>query len=197
MIYLNQLDYPDMAYLHDTSNPNGPRHGNVAKSGCGLCSACMMVDRLTAKKLPLEEAVRLSEENGCNTIPGTRMIYLGPVLAERYNLTFAKSKSMEAVVTCLQRGGCVIINVGGDHDDHKGVFSKVGHYITAISWDGEELCILDPSWKEEKFKQPHALGKVREDYPFLYCKPEVIEADTANRETPFYLFERKMPVEEE
>ena len=197
MIYLNQLDYPDMPYLFDTSNPNGPWYGNVAKSGCGLCSACMMVDRLTAKKLPLEEAVRLSEENGANTIPGTRMIYLGPVLAEKYNLTFAKSKSMEDVIACLMKGGCVIINVGGDHDDYKGVFSKVGHYITAISWDGEELCILDPSWKEEKFKQPHALGKVREDYPFLYCKPEVIEADTTNRETPFYLFERKKPVEEE
>ena len=193
MLYLNQLDHPDMPYLHGTSLPDGPVHGNVAKSGCGLCCACMMVDRLTAKKLPLEEAVKLSEENGCNVIRGTRMIYMGPILAEKYNLTFAATGSTEEMLACLRRGGCAIINVSGDHDDHKGVFAKGGHYIIAIAWDGEELCILDPSWREEKFKQEHALGKVREAYPFLYCTVGVIEADTKNRQTPYYLFERKMP----
>ena len=94
MVYLNQKGYPHIHYMHGTSTGGVPKkYRNVGTSGCGLCSACMMVDRLTAKKLPLEEAVRLSEENGCNTLPGTRMRYLGPILAEKYNLTFAKSKS--------------------------------------------------------------------------------------------------------
>ena len=194
MVYLNQKGYPHIHYMHGTSTGGVPKkYRNVGTSGCGLCSACMMVDRLTTQKLEIEEAVRLSEDNGANITAGTRMAILGPVLAEKYSLTFEMTKSTEKVVDCLQRGGCVIINVGGDHDDYKGVFSNGGHYIMAVSTDGETICTLDPSWTSSKMHTPEREGKVLEDPPFLYCSLKVLEEDTANRETPFYLFMRKKP----
>ena len=85
----------------------------------------------------------------------------------------------------------MIINVGGNHDDYIGVYSHVGHYILAIAYDGQELCILDPSYKDGKYEVEGRQGKVRVDYPFTYCDPQCIIDDTQNRETPFYLFWRK------
>ncbi len=194
MQYLNQLGFPHIRYIHGTSVEGfSKRYHNVGTSGCGLCSACMMVDRLTAQKLEIEEAVRLSEDNGANIIAGTRMVILGPVLAEKYSLTFEMTKSTERLVDCLQRGGCAIINVGGNHDGYNGVFSKGGHYILGVSTDGENICILDPSWSSTKMHTPEREGKVLEDPPFLYCTLKTLEEDTQNRETPFYLFTRKKP----
>lgn len=194
MQYLNQLGYPHIAYMHGTSTGGVPKkYRNVGTSGCGLCSACMMVDRLTDQILTIEEAVKLSEDNGANIIAGTRMCILGPVLAEKYNLTFAMTKSTAELVDCLQRGGAAIINVGGNHDDYVGVFSKGGHYIFGLSTDGENICILDPSWSSSKMHTPEREGKVLEDPPFLYCSLKTLEEDTQNRETPFYLFMRKKP----
>ena len=65
-------------------------------------------------------------------------------------------------------------------------------FIT-IGYDGKDLCILDPSYRENKYEiEPHQ-GKIRVEYPFTYCDPQVIVDDTQNRETPFYLFSRKKP----
>jgi len=63
----------------------------------------------------------------------------------------------------------------------------------AVSTDGETICTLDPSWTSSKMHTPEREGKVLEDPPFLYCSLKVLEEDTANRETPFYLFMRKKP----
>lgn len=192
MLYLNQLDYRHIHYEHNVAEGGVPQERrNIATSGCGLCSACMMVDHLTADHLSLEECIRLVYKVGANVKIGTRMNLLGPALAEKFNLHYKLSGSMDEAIRCLQEGGRVIINVGGSHDDYVGLYSKGGHYILAIAYDGKELCILDPSYKEAKYEiEPH-FGKVRVDYPFTYCQPQTIIDDTQNRETPFYLFWRK------
>ena len=192
MLYLNQLDYRHIHYEHNVDKGGVPEERrNIATSGCGICSACMVVDHLTTHHLSLDECIRIVYAVKANPGAGCRMAILGPALAEKFGLDFRTSKSMEDVISCLQQGGRVIINVGGNHDDYVGLYSTVGHYILAVAYDGEELCILDPSYKEGKYEiEPHT-GKVRVDYPFTYCRPEHIIADTQNRATPFYLFKRK------
>lgn len=192
MLYLNQLDYRHIHYEHNVAGGGVPQERrNIATSGCGICSACMMVDHLTAHHLSIDECIRIVYEVKANPIAGCRMLILGPALAEKFNLEFKATKSTEEMLQCLRDGGRVIINVGGNHDDYLGLYSHVGHYIIAIGYDGNELCILDPSYKDGKYEiEPHK-GKVRVDYPFTYCKPKAIEDDTQNRETPFYLFKRK------
>lgn len=192
MLYLNQRDYRHIHYEHNVDNGGVPEERrNIATSGCGICSACMMIDHLTTHHLSIDECIRIVYEVKANPIAGCRMAILGPALAEKFNLDFQVGNSMEDVLACLQQGGRVIINVGGDHDDYVGLYAYAGHYILAVAYDGEELCILDPSYKEGKYEiEPHK-GKVRVDYPFAYCRPEHIIADTQNRATPYYLFKRK------
>ena len=56
MKYINQLDYPHLPYYTDAANPEKTEEEKmrtVAKSGCGLCCACMMIDQLTTEELKL------------------------------------------------------------------------------------------------------------------------------------------------
>ena len=55
MLYINQNYYSDMKYPTHTAEKDHPSHANsVADAGCGLCSVCMMVDRLCMEEFTLE-----------------------------------------------------------------------------------------------------------------------------------------------
>ena len=51
--YWNQNNYPDIPY----------GDGTVASSGCGLCSACMVVENLTGQSFTPAEAVELAKKD--------------------------------------------------------------------------------------------------------------------------------------
>ena len=192
MLYLNQKDYRNVPYYHNVANGGVPEERRwIATSGCGICSACMIVEHLTTKPLPLEECIKLSERSGANREIGTRMRLLGPLVAEIYDLDFEMTNDIDKLIAHLQAGGEAAVNVGGDHDDHVGLFSHKGHYIVAVSTDGKEVCILDPSYTVGKYEEEGRKGKVRVNYPFAYCSVADLAADVQNREIPFYLFKRK------
>ena len=191
MIYLNQLEYPDMKYNHNMDEGGAPEgKDNVKAAGCGLCSLCMVVDQLTTKHLELADCVRLSEEKGANRKMGTNLRVLGLVVAEMYGLRYSNTNDPEEVKTCLQKGGRVVANVGGDREGYIGLFSHIGHYIVLVSIDGSEVCILDPSRKEGKFDEEGREGKVRLGDPFVYCDMAHLVQDCANRDPGFHLFTR-------
>ena len=56
--YWNQNNYPDIPY----------GDGTVASSGCGLCSACMVVENLTGQSFTPAEAVELANVLGYEII---------------------------------------------------------------------------------------------------------------------------------
>lgn len=192
MLYLNQLDYRDVPYHHNVANGGVPEKRRwISTSGCGICSACMIVEHLTARTLSLEECIKLSERSGANREIGTRMRQLGPFIAELYDLDYSTTNDINVLLEHLRNGGEAAVNVGGDHDDHIGLFSHVGHYVVAVSYDGEHVCILDPSYKVGKYEEEGRKGKVLVNYPFAYCSAEDLDADVKNREVPYYLFKRK------
>lgn len=192
MLYLNQNDYRNVPYYHNVANGGVPEERRwISTSGCGICSACMIVEHLTTKPLPLEECIKLSERSGANREIGTRMRLLGPLVAEIYDLDFEMTNDIDKLIAHLQAGGEAAVNVGGDHDDHVGLFSHKGHYIVAVSTNGKEVCILDPSYNVGKYEEEGRKGKVRVNYPFAYCSVADLAADVQNREIPFYLFKRK------
>lgn len=192
MLYLNQRDYRNVPYYHNVGNGGVPEERRwISTSGCGICSACMIVEHLTTRTLSLEECIKLSERSGANRNVGTRMLHLGPLVAEIYGLDFEMTNDVNKLIAHLQAGGEAAVNVGGDHDDHIGLFSHKGHYIVAVSTDGAEFCILDPSYVVGKYEEEGRKGKVRVNYPFAYCSVADLVADVQNREIPFFLFRRK------
>ena len=47
MKFVSQLDYPHIPHLTETLKEQPNLESTVKSSGCGLCSACMIVDLLT------------------------------------------------------------------------------------------------------------------------------------------------------
>ena len=195
MKYINQLEYAHLPYPTKIKLENIPeekKKTTVRSSGCGLCCACMTVDLLTDKSLDIEECVRIAEGCLANHGVGTDMSILGPVIAEKFGLSYSKTNDLEMAIEHLRAGGVIIAHVGIPKDATIGLFTKSGHYISLISTDGKEFCILDPSWSEEKYKIPERLGRVNEDnYPYLYCDVNTVHSETKPGRTKYHLFSRK------
>ena len=68
MRILNQLDYENILYPTSLAKGEQPAepYPSVAKAGCGLICACMLVGILTDKQLEPQEAVRISVRAGAN-----------------------------------------------------------------------------------------------------------------------------------
>ncbi len=192
MLYMNQLEYRHIPYNHNVANGGVPEERRcVATSGCGLCSCCMIVDQLTMESLGIEECVTLSENGGANLGIGTDMRVLGPIIAKTYNLDYAESSDKDEASRWLRKGGKIIALVKGDSDGNIGPFSRVAHFITLISVDGDEVCFLDPSYKEGKYERPGREGIVRDAFPFLYTKLDTVFENGANTRPIFYMFNHK------
>ena len=194
MLYINQQDYPHIPYPTNASDPSSSSYtkGTVATSGCGPCSLCMVVEHLTMHEFSLEEALNLSYETKANLKVGTNLMILGLAVAEKFGLSMSVSNDLKDVRKCLRAGGRVIMNVGGDHDDHIGTFSDVGHYVVIISYADGLYCVLDPAYRVDKYTIPGRKGKIKEDGLFLYTHAKVLLEDTLNRDPGFYLFNRKI-----
>ena len=191
MRYINQLNYRHIPYhTHVKMDvPEAEKIRNVAKSGCGLCCACMVVDLLTAEVLTIEDCVKISEECLANHGRGTDMTVLAPVIAEKYGLEYAETDDLSEVISHLQKGGKAIALVGVPEGKSVGLFTKGRHFICLISTDGEEFCILDPSYAAGKFDMPERAGKVNDKHaPYLYCGVEEVHAETVSDKPKYTLF---------
>ena len=188
MLYLNQRDYPDLKFTHNNDAGSiPPEQTNVARSGCGMCCVCMIVENLTVGHLSIEECLRIAVEAKASPRRGTRMSILGPAVADKFGLTYDTTDDPDVLVNHLRCGGMAIAHVLGDRDGKPGLFSHVGHYVTVVSRDEEHVCVLDPYMYDGKFEEEGRQGRVMLRHPFAYCSME----DLINDAKSFYLFKRK------
>ncbi len=196
MVYLCQLDYPDIPYPTHTSEPDNERgpHTTVKSSGCGLCSAVMMADRLLPfPHFTLEDALKLAMDSGANAWSGTSYRVLAPVLAERLGLEYEVTSDLDRLAEALKTGACAVAHVRKRPDGSPATFTNGGHYITVIGVEEERrFAILDPSYKEGKFDTPERAGKVEVVKDVLcLCCPEVLAEDIAPLgDRGLYIFRR-------
>ena len=196
MKYINQLDYPHLPYYTDTANPDKTEEEKlrtVAKSGCGLACASMMIDQLTDKELKIEDCVKLSEECGANRTLGVSMKIFAPVLSEKFGVDYSFSNDLSEAIEALRSGAHIIAVVKANQETGVGLFTDTGHFISLISTDGKEFCILDPSYKPEKFEREDRKGKVDTSHaPYLYCDVNTTHAETSIKaSSKYYVFKRK------
>ena len=186
MLYLKQALFRDMYY--ETNVLHGgrpPEKCNVAAGGCGLCSTTMAVDMLLDTPFSLEDCRDLAVECVANHRPGTDLDVLGPAVAEKLDLSYRPSSSIEEVLDCLRAGGKVVVHV------QKGPFTTSGHYMLLVSYDGEDLCFLD-SGNWEKYERDELAEKVNSKHaPFRYCSPDFMHGETSDQFTKYHLFARK------
>ena len=189
--YLNQTNYPHVAYPTMTDIPELMRADSTVRSaGCGLCSASMVVTNLTGREFSLIDCLELSLAVNANHSPGTDMDRLAPYVAERFDLDLVMTDDPELLREHLIRGGMAIANATGDRpeDDCIGVFSHGGHYVAvvAIDDDHEHIIVLDPSQVPDKYQEPGREGKVIENGHYLHTTMAVLAEDCKYREMEHY-----------
>ena len=193
MRYLCQLDYPHIPYPTEVlSGSENGKSTTVCSSGCGLCSACMVVEALTDQSFSIEDAVALSVDIGANLWRGTDMLMFGPAFAEKFGLNYSNTSDLAEAIEHLQKGGQIIAHMGVPKGATIGLFTKVGHYIVLTSVADGQFCVLDPSYKSDKFDIPERAGKVNVKHaPYLYCPVEIVDSETKANRAKYHLFSRK------
>ena len=198
MRYVNQLENPHMLYVTRTNQEGADkergRTTTIKSSGCGLCSAIMVADRLLVNHdFDLKAAIRLSYDVKANFTHGTSYKRFAPAFAEKMGFEWEGTDDPERLRYCLRTGGAAVVHVGGDREGHVGVFSHGGHYIAAVSEDRDgRIVILDPSYKEGKYEEEGRKGLVEvKDGVIAICDMQVLVDDTANRQPHYHLFWRK------
>ena len=198
MRIVNQKRHPEMLYVTRTGmEPEQREYGKtttIYTSGCGLCAAIMVADRLLPSyDFELGDAIAMSYAVEANQNLGTNYKRFAPAFAKKFGLKWEPTSDLEELRKCLRTGGAAVVNVGGDYEGHIGVFSHGGHYIAVI---GEEpdgrLAILDPSYKEGKFDDPEYDGKVEmKNGVIALCSPAVLDEEANPNRLCYYLFWRK------
>ena len=198
MKYISQLDYQHIPYI-TCVDAEGEllergKKTTVRSSGCGLCSAVMVADRLLPNvEFGVEDAVALSYECKANHKNGTDYKRFAPAFAEKFGLDFEMTNDPERLRFCLHTGGAAVLHSKGDREGYIGVFTHGGHYIAAISEERDgRIAILDPSFKECKYDEEGRQGLVElKNGVVALCDMEVLVKDTEPAPFSFYLFWRK------
>ncbi len=198
MKYVNQKEYPDWLYVTrvdlDEKEREKGRTTTISSSGCGLCSAVMVADRLVPESdFGLKDALRMSYDTKANHENGTDYKRFTPAFAQKNGLELEMTSDPERLRFCLRTGGAAVLHVKGDRDGYVGVFSHGGHYVVAISEERDgRIAILDPSLIKGKYEEEGRDGLVElKNDVIALCDMQVIIDDTAPAEPSFYLFWRK------
>ena len=195
MKYINQREYAHIPYTTDLATegiaPEGTKN-NIKSRGCGLCCLAMAVDILTDKVLGLEEAVSLSEANRANLGRGTNLNIMGPIVAEKFGLSYSATSDLDEAIAHLSAGGVIVAHRGAPEGKDIGLFAKIGHYILLVSTDGKDFCILDPDYTPTKFTIPERAGRVDTSHlPFLYASVSDVDAETKPGRVKYHMLARK------
>lgn len=128
MRYWNQPEYEEIPYPTNVKDPDSDFavYGNVRRTGRGLCSVCVVIDRLCLTPFSLEECHDLSVSVGANQEIGTDMQSLVPAVAERFGLRLQTADDLTQLIECLRSGGAAIVNTGGNQGAYTGTFSNGG-----------------------------------------------------------------------
>ena len=196
MKFVNQLDYPHLPYVTRTKLEGAEQeHGKtttVKTSGCGLCSAVMVADRLLPNcRFDLVDAIELSYRVEANYRRGTDYRIYAPAFAEKMGLAYEGTNDPDRLLQCLRTGGAAVAHVTA-REGHVGLFTKGRHYVTVI---GEEpdgrVAVLDPSYYEGKYEEEGRQGKVEMKGVIAICSLPTLVEEASEPEISCHLFWRK------
>ena len=141
-IYISQRDC-SIPYPHK-ARPNG----TISSSGCGVCSALMILLNETTYESTLEEMTQKMLDYGCRDAAGTDMKKTAEMLEKDYGITFEITDDNAKLKEHLEKGYLAVANVGKIP-----LFSLTGGHFVVISGllDEDNVIIFDPSVREGKF----------------------------------------------
>ena len=152
----------------------------------------MVVNSLTNEQVPVIEMVQFAQSVGARVSSGTDMKVLGDAIANTYGFDVERTDDISALKVALQNGAVAIINVGGDRNGYKGVFSDSGHYLIAygVLGDNNTILMADPYMYSGKYSASYRQS-VTVSGDFIYAASSVVDKDASNRSPRYTIFTKK------
>ena len=185
MIYFNQRDSKWANYIYSAKEPHTE---TIKSSGCGICSASMIVSNLTDTYVEPPEMAAYSVKNGyrIDGVGTAHALYLA--IAEKYNLKMTQTSDINKARECIKRGGLIVCSTSGGENK---LFSTGGHLFIMSGINGDECEFTDPDLYSGKYQT--AYRKAR-----CYVKNEKIYVKTAEAKKhirTYFCFERSNKME--
>jgi len=173
----NQNAYRDLSY----PAPGYPS-ATIKSGGCGVCAAVNAVGALTGKSVPVSVMRDLAVSCGARVSGGTDMKKLTGQLCKTYGLKCIQSNSLAQLIAHLKDGGVAICNTAG-----RGMFSTGGHYVVALGFLGDRLCVADPGLYTGKYATARRRTAVQVSGDLLLTDAATLDADCVGRWPRYYL----------
>lgn len=187
MYYYNQMDYANVPYEY---KGNGK---TVKTSGCGPCSACIVINSLMGRELfTVSSMAKFSIDNGARDSSGTNMNTLLKAICKKYtDFSFTATNDESKLIAHIKSGGMAICNQGDSYN----VFSTGGHFVVAYRMSYDNIEILDPQMydgKYDAYNRPDRIVKKTAN-GCIVSSSEMGKA-TADRSPAYYLITYTKPV---
>ena len=166
------LSYPAPGYPSAT----------VKSGGCGVCAAVNAVGALTGKSVSVKAMRDLAISCGARVSGGTDMKKLTQQLCKTYGLKCVQSNHLSELTAHLKAGGVAICNTAG-----RGMFSTGGHYVVALGFLGDKLCLADPGLYVGKYATARRRAAVQVSGDLLLTDAATLDADCVGRWPRYYL----------
>ena len=193
-----------MSYLHTfqwkfghIKYPSGSNpKATVSTSGCGPCSALMILENMTDIRYNMQDWINWVISTGARVNGGTDMKVLSNAMAKKFGFTVSTTSDENVLKNHLKQGGMAIGNCGGSYSGWRGLFSTAGHFFTIIGiTDDHYFIVLDPNWTQNKFTNAgNSLSKWRKQHAIqgegthVFVNADNLNRDTKTRTPSYYLF---------
>lgn len=142
--YYNQSDPRWGSKLYTVT---GDKTQTIAKSGCGVTSAAMIISSFISPISP-DAMADISVKNGFRTPNEGTSWGLFTYIAERWGIAAKQTDDINTVVACLAAGGMAIASCKGGV---KGLFSDSGHIIVLSAVRDGKIVVFDPGLYAGKY----------------------------------------------
>ena len=107
-------------------------------------------------------------------------------IAELYNLNLSAGTEQAELLEGLHAGAAAILHAGKP----QGLFSDGGHFVLAAAAKEEDIYVLDPSFRQEKYDKPYRRGLFHMAPPYVVVPIEVAMEQISYRTPSWYLFQK-------
>lgn len=181
----NQNNYANIPYP-SKQFPNA----TVKSGGCGLCCSANVLQYFGIK-VDVKSLAEYFCDSGIRANSGTDMSKASEYIKKLTGCEVIKTNSEGELKEYLTKGGIAIANVDGIND----IFSTQGHFINVISVKDNVFTIFDVGYYQGKFDSEYRKKYVtvgeENGNVVQYCKSEVLNLDTKERNPNYYIFYKK------
>ena len=159
LTYISQIDSRWRYYPYTST---GDSSQTIGSSGCGVASACMIIDSIKGY-VDIRTLADTFVANGYRSPNNGTYWSAYRAVADEFDIDYAETSYLDYAVELLRSNYYIIASCGN------GLFTTGGHYIVIYGIDGNTLKIYDPYLYSGKFDTSTRRGKVTVSGNTVYC----------------------------